>query len=106
MTAFSFIRNVHIRSKHRTETNTPHSYAPLKERQIRLLKLNPGASSSPIVCSLHIVSLHDYDDINGWAKDGELRSYDTISYVWGSAKRTFDVDCKQASATCSRKSHG
>lgn len=97
MTVFSFFQTHLTRRKRRTEDvldDNFYTYTRLQDNQIRLLRLCPGASGSPIVCSLQIVNLYDYDDVNGWAKGHTIRTFDTISYVWGCTKSKFKIECK------------
>jgi hypothetical protein len=96
MTIFSFAPKLLSHRRHLTEDSTkvPYTYTCLQDNQIRLLKLDPGATDSPIICSLQTVNLQDYDDISGKAKIHDIKSYDAISYVWGSNKSVFEIDCK------------
>lgn len=54
----------------------PYQYSPFdpKQRQIRLITLEPGAWQDPIYCSINIISF-----------DGQP-TYDALSYVWGNPK--------------------
>jgi hypothetical protein len=47
-------------------------YLPLKEKEIRLLKIHPGPNESSMHCSLEIVA------------EDHLPNYEPLSYVWGS----------------------
>ena len=64
--------------------STNYSYTPLdsSRREIRTIIIHPGEPSSPISCSLSIVSLNDRP------------VYDALSYVWGdvSEKRRITID--------------
>lgn len=49
---------------------------------IRVLKLQPGKAEDDIECSLEIIDIGTSED-----------SYEAISYVWGNANDTIDVQC-------------
>lgn len=50
-------------------------YRPLGEKQIRLIRLQPGAFGQPLICSLDAIELDNPP------------SYEALSYVWGSEEK-------------------
>ncbi|KAF1922416.1 uncharacterized protein M421DRAFT_426919 [Didymella exigua CBS 183.55] len=72
----------------------PHQlYTPLKENQIRLLRLHAGTPDSQIACQLHIVDLLAYEDIAAESKIEGWERFDAISYVWGDRKQVVEISC-------------
>lgn len=61
-----------------------HSNETLAEAQIRLLRLEPAASDSPVVCSTVPISIHD------------THSYEAVSYLWGDPAICEDIFCNGA----------
>ncbi|CAN9429545.1 unnamed protein product [Alternaria alternata] len=58
-------------------------YEPLPQGEfIRVLKLQPGKTEDDIECNLDIIDIGTSED-----------SYEAISYVWGNANDTIDVQC-------------
>jgi len=58
-------------------------YEPLPAGEfIRVLKLQPGETDQDIRCSLDVVGIENSKD-----------SYEAISYVWGDANNTVDIQC-------------
>jgi hypothetical protein len=56
------------------------AYNPIPDRDyIRYMILEPGKDEEPLVCSLHISSLH------------VIRPYEALSYVWGSDQRDHEI---------------
>jgi hypothetical protein len=72
----------------------PYKYVPLKDNEIRLLKLYPGEVEAPICCSLHVVDLLVYDDVISQSSIQGLERYDAVSYVWGNRKHKVRIICK------------
>ncbi|KAK5111526.1 hypothetical protein LTR62_004821 [Meristemomyces frigidus] len=64
-------------------TKSKYTYTPLdpKQKQIRLLDLQPGDPEAPVVCSLRVVSL----------VDGQDPDYEAVSYAWGDANLREEV---------------
>ncbi|KAH6611867.1 heterokaryon incompatibility protein-domain-containing protein [Boeremia exigua] len=71
----------------------PYRYTPLDKDQVRLLKLWPGERTSQLSCSLQNVDLLSYDDHTAESPIEGLRSFDTISYVWGKASKKVEIMC-------------
>jgi hypothetical protein len=70
-----------------------HSYTSLQVNEIRLLRLQPGRKGDRIVCTLHVVNLLAYDDIGADAAIEGFERYEAISYVWGNAHHTAEIEC-------------
>jgi hypothetical protein len=73
-----------------------YHYTQLEQGYFRLLVLQPGPVDAPLVCSLRVVNLHDFNDITGRAKDQELDSYEAVSYVWSNPWPTVEIECDGA----------
>jgi hypothetical protein len=58
------------------------TYAPLREREFRVLLLHPGEKSDPILCQ---VVRQDLDHI--------VQDYVALSYTWGDATKTAAIHC-------------
>ena len=61
----------------------PYQYTPLNDelQEIRLLILHEGDFSSEVSTSINVVPLHP----------DRFPTYEALSYVWGSTKRTVDI---------------
>ncbi|KAJ4983509.1 heterokaryon incompatibility protein [Stagonosporopsis vannaccii] len=68
-------------------------YDKLEKGQIRLLKLQPGCGSNRLVCTLQTVDLLAYDDISATSSITDFERYEALSYVWGDAHLTTEIDC-------------
>ncbi|OSS47404.1 hypothetical protein B5807_07386 [Epicoccum nigrum] len=64
-----------------------YRYTPLGENQIRLIKLHPGEPGSPLQCTLKIVDLGAYSDINTDSDIKDWVRFYAISYCWGTDKK-------------------
>jgi hypothetical protein len=71
-----------------------YRYEKLKEKHIRLLKLQPGVGKDHLRCTLQAVDLLAYDDIGAEASIEGLERYEAISYVWGDSHHTVEIECK------------
>ena len=83
-----------------------YRYTPLGANQIRLLKLHPGEPGSQLQCTLKVVDLGAYSDINTESDiKGWVRFY-AISYCWGTDKKRVEILCSLDRLLVNQNAHG
>ncbi|EJT73079.1 hypothetical protein GGTG_09929 [Gaeumannomyces tritici R3-111a-1] len=75
-------RKRHISAAADVDSSLWYRYAPLQNRHIRLLHLEPRSDNDALAFSLTLHSL-----------DGPLPEYEALSYTWGDASETHNVAC-------------
>lgn len=89
LTRCNFNHYLHLYSNYRYQT--------LDKHQFRLLSIHPGSQDDAIVCSLRVVDLLAYDDVEVTAPINGFERYEAISYVWGNAQDTVKIECESHS---------
>jgi hypothetical protein len=77
------------------ETCTEFSYQPIDDHSIRLIALQPGNGDDPLECTLSTLDLNTVGP-------KEAGPYETISYVWGDAKKRGEILCNGISISVTR----
>jgi hypothetical protein len=83
-----------------------YRYTPLEANQIRLLKLHPGEPGSRLQCTLKVVDLGAYSDINTDSDIKDWVRFYAISYCWGTDKKSVEILCSLDRLLVIRDVHG
>ena len=67
-------------------------YPPIKPWQTRILRLQPGLSDQPLICSLVVAELVCFEGI-GLETEEDLVSFEALSYSWGYPAFTSSIIC-------------
>ena len=83
-----------------------YRYTPLGANQIRLLKLHPGEPGSQLQCTLKVVDLGAYSDINTESDIKDWVRFYAISYCWGTDKKSVEILCSLDRLLVNQDAHG